>query len=64
MVICTLKDAVKLAPIWPATAPALWYVSQALEVESGREALENLVAHAARPHSKVDLETPRASSNP
>ncbi len=64
MVICTLKDAVKLAPIWPATAPALWYVSQALEVESGREALENLVAHVARPHSKVDLETPRASSNP
>ncbi len=50
MIVCTLKDAVKLAPIWPATAPALWYVSQALEVESGREALENIVAHAARPH--------------
>jgi tetraacyldisaccharide 4'-kinase len=64
MIICTLKDAVKLAPIWPATAPVLWYVSQALEVESGREALENLVVHAARRHSKVDLETPRASSNP
>ncbi len=63
-VVCTLKDAVKLAPIWPATAPALWYVSQALEVESGRDALENLLAQVIRPDSKANLKTPRASSNP
>jgi tetraacyldisaccharide 4'-kinase len=43
-VVCTLKDAVKLGPIWPATAPALWYVSQALEVESGGNALEKLLS--------------------
>jgi len=26
--ICTLKDAVKLAPLWPRAASPLWYVSQ------------------------------------
>ena len=64
LVVCTLKDAVKLAPIWPATAPPLWYVSQALEVESGGDALENLLSQAIRPESKVDPQTPQASSNP
>ncbi len=44
MVVCTLKDAVKLDTIWPATAPPLWYVSQALEVESGGESLEKLLS--------------------
>ncbi|MBU6367402.1 MAG: tetraacyldisaccharide 4'-kinase [Gemmatimonadetes bacterium] len=38
-VVCTLKDAVKLAPQWPATAVPLWYVSQAVLVESGLEVL-------------------------
>lgn len=33
--VCTLKDAVKLAPLWPAAASPLWYVSQSLDVESG-----------------------------
>jgi tetraacyldisaccharide 4'-kinase len=44
LVVCTLKDAVKLTPIWPATAPALWYVLQRLEIESGGDTLENLLA--------------------
>jgi tetraacyldisaccharide 4'-kinase len=44
MVVCTLKDAVKLAQMWPATAPPLLYVLQRLEVESGREALERLIS--------------------
>lgn len=35
LVICTLKDAVKLGPRWPREAPPLWYVSQRLHVESG-----------------------------
>ncbi len=47
LVICTLKDAVKLGPLWPRQAPALWYLSQAVEVERGasvlREALARLV---------------------
>lgn len=29
-VVTTAKDAVKLAPIWPAWGPPLWYVSQAI----------------------------------
>jgi len=31
--MCTLKDAVKLAPIWPREAAAIGYVSQAVIVE-------------------------------
>lgn len=44
LVVCTLKDAVKLGQIWPATAPPLWYVLQGLEIESGGDALENLLS--------------------
>lgn len=44
ILVCTLKDAVKLAPLWPAAAPPLWYVLQRLEIESGHETLENLLA--------------------
>jgi len=47
-VVCTLKDAVKLGPRWPAQAPPLWYLSQAVVVERGasvlREAFHRLVA--------------------
>lgn len=42
--VCTLKDAVKLAPLWPREAPRLWYVSQQPEVESGRTELDALIA--------------------
>ncbi|MEO7501117.1 MAG: tetraacyldisaccharide 4'-kinase [Gemmatimonadaceae bacterium] len=45
--VCTLKDAVKLGVLWPATAPPLWYVSQALKVESGEEAIEKLLTELA-----------------
>lgn len=45
--VCTLKDAVKLGILWPATAPPLWYVSQALNVESGEEAIEKLLTRLA-----------------
>jgi tetraacyldisaccharide 4'-kinase len=40
LVVCTLKDAVKLAPLWPHKGPALWYVSQCAVVERGRSALD------------------------
>lgn len=39
-VICTLKDAVKLAPLWPRAGPTLWYVSQRAVVERGAAALD------------------------
>ena len=44
IVICTLKDAVKLQPLWPRAAPPLWYVSQRLVVESGQPAVDSLLA--------------------
>jgi tetraacyldisaccharide-1-P 4'-kinase len=37
--VCTLKDAVKLETRWPANAPPLWYLSQALTVERGEAIL-------------------------
>ncbi len=39
-VVCTLKDAVKLGPLWPPSAPALWYVSQHVVFERGGTALD------------------------
>jgi tetraacyldisaccharide 4'-kinase len=42
-VVCTLKDAVKLASLWPATAAPLWYVSQAVEVEVGEPILDGML---------------------
>ncbi|MGQ0639416.1 MAG: tetraacyldisaccharide 4'-kinase [Gemmatimonadaceae bacterium] len=43
-VVCTLKDAVKLGPIWPRQAPELWYVSQRLEVENGEAEIQRIFA--------------------
>lgn len=40
LVVCTLKDAVKLAPLWPQNGPPLWYVSQRAVVERGDEELD------------------------
>ena len=38
--VCTLKDHVKLAPLWPREAPPLWYVTQRVMVESGHAAVD------------------------
>jgi tetraacyldisaccharide 4'-kinase len=40
LVLCTLKDAVKLAPRWPKDAPPLWYVSQQVIIERGAEVID------------------------
>jgi tetraacyldisaccharide 4'-kinase len=40
LIVCTLKDAVKLAPLWPQNGPELWYVSQTAVVEHGADALD------------------------
>jgi tetraacyldisaccharide 4'-kinase len=42
-VVCTLKDAVKLDRLWPAEAGSLWYVSQRLRVEDGRQHIDRLL---------------------
>jgi tetraacyldisaccharide 4'-kinase len=39
--ICTLKDVVKLAPLWTPAAAPLWYVSQIAVFERGRTVLDH-----------------------
>ena len=39
-IVCTLKDAVKLGPLWPASASPLWYVSQIAVIERGSPLLD------------------------
>jgi tetraacyldisaccharide 4'-kinase len=39
-VVCTLKDAVKLAPLWHDAHGPLWYVSQAVVVDRGSALLD------------------------
>ena len=61
--VCTLKDLVKLAPMWPREAPPLWYLSQRVIVEAGAEVLDGLVADfAARGahHPTLDHQPPDA----
>jgi tetraacyldisaccharide 4'-kinase len=40
-VVCTLKDAVKLGPLWPRQPGALWYVSQRVTFDRGVEAVQS-----------------------
>jgi len=51
IVVCTLKDAVKLAPLWPRASAPLWYVSQAVELRAGAAEVDRLLDRllAARP---------------
>jgi tetraacyldisaccharide 4'-kinase len=42
-VVCTLKDAVKLGPLWPGSAVPLWYLSQSVVPRDGAEALDDVV---------------------
>ena len=53
LVVCTLKDAVKLEPRWPRAGPALWYVSQRVVVERGGEILGSLVDGLLRARSPI-----------
>jgi tetraacyldisaccharide 4'-kinase len=41
--LCTLKDAVKLLPLWPREARSIGYVSQAVLVEEGGESIDALL---------------------
>jgi tetraacyldisaccharide 4'-kinase len=43
-VVCTLKDAVKLGPQWPADTVPLWYVSLSVIVESGGAAIDEIIS--------------------
>jgi tetraacyldisaccharide 4'-kinase len=61
-VVCTLKDAVKLGPLWPGPSP-LWYVSQRVVVERGGGAFDAVIANTLRarsesPHSELPGRAP------
>jgi tetraacyldisaccharide 4'-kinase len=51
LILCTLKDAVKIAPGWPRAAPALWYVSQRVIVEDGLDQLSRSIRIVLRARS-------------
>jgi tetraacyldisaccharide 4'-kinase len=42
-VVCTLKDAVKLMPLWPREAPPLWYLSQSVVVDRGADVMDRVL---------------------
>jgi tetraacyldisaccharide 4'-kinase len=52
MPVCTLKDAVKLAALWPRAAAPLWYVSQRVVVEEGLEAIDAAIDALLRARSR------------
>jgi len=67
-VICTLKDAVKLAPLWPRAGPPLWYVSQRTVIERGGAALDAsleavLAARAAVPSTAGPTDPPSSPAH-
>jgi tetraacyldisaccharide 4'-kinase len=53
VVVCTLKDAVKLGPHWPRLAPALWYVSPQVMVERGVGGVEHVLDDLVRARSRT-----------
>jgi tetraacyldisaccharide 4'-kinase len=53
-VVCTLKDAVKAAPMWPDEGVSLWYVLQALNIEEGEEKLDEVLDMLVRPRPAAD----------
>jgi tetraacyldisaccharide 4'-kinase len=54
-VVCTLKDAVKLESLWPAEAGSLWYVSQRLRSEDGKEHIDRFLDDLVR--GRIDPRT-------
>ncbi len=57
--VCTLKDAVKLSPLWPRQAPPLWYVSQRVVLEQGAAEMTAVLDAALR--SRADQTQPGAA---
>jgi tetraacyldisaccharide 4'-kinase len=42
-VVCTLKDAVKLGPLWAEEDPGLWYISQQVILDRGHSEIDRLI---------------------
>lgn len=65
LVVCTLKDAVKLDPRWPRAAASPWYVSQRVVLGEGGDALRRLLEACADRRAITELhgDTPSASAD-
>ena len=61
LVVCTLKDAVKLDPHWPREALPLWYVSQHVRPERGGAELAELLDRLLRARATESDPAGRAS---
>lgn len=48
LIVCTLKDYVKLARNWPRVSPSLWYVSQRVAPESAENAITSALDSVLR----------------
>jgi tetraacyldisaccharide 4'-kinase len=57
LVVCTLKDAVKLAPVWPRGGPGLWYLTQQVILERGRPEVEQLMGEILEARTRLSLST-------
>lgn len=60
LVVCTLKDAVKLAPLWPRAGVPLWYVSQRVVPEEGSARLGALLDDVLAVRSRTSNPMPPA----
>lgn len=54
-VVCTLKDAVKLDPVWPRAAASPWYVSQRVVLGEGGDALRRMLEPFAHGRAITEL---------
>jgi tetraacyldisaccharide 4'-kinase len=48
-IVCTLKDVVKLGPLWPRQRETLWYVSQRVTFDRGIDAVQQLLQQIVQP---------------
>ena len=60
-IVCTLKDAVKLGPLWPGPARPLWYLSQSVVPRDGADALDVVIQTVlqARRNEPSSFDLPR-----
>jgi tetraacyldisaccharide 4'-kinase len=58
LAVCTLKDAVKLAPLWPRQAGPLWYVSQRVDIEHGQSGIDRLLGELAAAAKAISARRP------
>ena len=61
--VCTLKDHVKLAPLWPRGGPPLLYLTQRVNVEFGAEAVDTVLSIVLAARTLPTQPAPGAASH-